>query len=262
MQDSLVYFITGANKGIGLHLTRALLQRENAIVIATKRAFSTDSSELEGLSKAQSSRLIILTLSSEIGVGKKKENTVDDLVERLKNEGVENIDTLILNAGAATSFQSAAETSVEELQAHFQINTVWPIRTYQVLRPLLLVSSSVSGFKEGEGEEKKIQKKIIYISSYLGSIGGMEDKTPSLAYGISKAAGNYFVRKVHFEEEGSGAVCVAIHPGWVKTDNGQAFADSLGVKEPPMNLEESVGGVMRQRVGEVLLVALFPGREM
>ncbi|TGO50090.1 hypothetical protein BCON_0192g00170 [Botryotinia convoluta] len=226
--------------GIGLQLTRTLLQRENTIVIATKRALSTDSSELEGLSKAQGSRLIIVTLASDIGDGKEKENTVDDLVERLKNEGVEKIDTLILNAGAATSFESVKETSVQELQAHFQINTVWPIRIYQVLRPLLLASSaSVSG------EEKRIPKKVIYISSYLGSIGGMEDKTPSLAYGISKAAGNYFVRKLHFEE-GSGVVCVAVHPGWVKTDNGQAFADSLGVKEPPMSLEESVSGVMRQ----------------
>lgn len=141
------------------------------------------------------------------------------MVERLKNQGVDRIDTLILNAGAATSFQSVAETSIEELQAHFQINTVWPIRIYQILRPLLLkYSSSVSkvsdGFISSKGEEKRFLKKVIYISSYLGSIGGMEDSTPSLAYGISKAAGNYFVRKVHFEE-GSGFVCLAVHPGYV-----------------------------------------------
>ncbi|KAF7886108.1 hypothetical protein EAF00_010211 [Botryotinia globosa] len=245
MKDCMVYFVTGGNKGIGLQLTRTLLQRENTIVIATKRAVSTDSSELEGFSRVQGSRLIIVTLASDIGDGnekeKEKENTLDDLVERLKNKGVERIDTLILNAGAATSFESVKETSVQELQVHFQINTVWPIRIYQVLRPLLLASCT----SEEEGE-KRIQKKVIYVSSYLGSIGGMEDETPSMAYGISKAAGNYFVRKLHFEEEGRGVVCVAVHPGWVKTDNGQAFADSLGVKEPPMSLEESVSGVMRQ----------------
>ncbi|TGO31663.1 hypothetical protein BHYA_0451g00050 [Botrytis hyacinthi] len=243
MKDCMVYFVTGGNKGIGLQLTRTLLQRENILVIATKRALSTNSSELEGLPKAQGSRLVIVTLASDIGDGneKEKENTLDDLVERLKNEGVERIDTLILNAGAATSFESVKETSVQELQAHFQINTVWPIRIYQVLRPLLLASSAFE-----DGGEKRIQKKVVYVSSYLGSIGGMEDETPSIAYGISKAAGNYFVRKLHFEEGGRGVVCVAVHPGWVKTDNGQAFADSLGVKEPPMSLEESVSGVIRQ----------------
>ena len=33
---------------------------------------------------------------------------------------------------------------------------------------------------------------------------------------------------------------------WVKTGNGQSFADSVGVKEPPMTLEESVNGVLEQ----------------
>ena len=33
---------------------------------------------------------------------------------------------------------------------------------------------------------------------------------------------------------------------WVKTVNGQNFADSIGVAEPPMTLEESVTGVLAQ----------------
>jgi hypothetical protein len=33
---------------------------------------------------------------------------------------------------------------------------------------------------------------------------------------------------------------------WVKTENGQNFADSIGVKEPPMSLEKSVNGVLEQ----------------
>jgi norsolorinic acid ketoreductase len=32
----------------------------------------------------------------------------------------------------------------------------------------------------------------------------------------------------------------------VKTGNGQAFADTIGVPEPPMTLEESVKGVLAQ----------------
>ncbi|KAL5330058.1 hypothetical protein ACEPPN_003582 [Leptodophora sp. 'Broadleaf-Isolate-01'] len=72
----------------------------------------------------------------------------------------------------------------------------------------------------------------------------MEGAVPSLAYGISKAAANYFVRKMHFEERG--VVAVAVHPGWVKTANGQAFADSIGVAEPPMSVEESARGVLAQ----------------
>ena len=33
---------------------------------------------------------------------------------------------------------------------------------------------------------------------------------------------------------------------WVKTANGQAFADSIGVAEPPMSVEESARGVLAQ----------------
>lgn len=188
------------NIGIGLHLTRTLLLRENTTVVATKRTSATPSLELEDSIKAENSRLIVIPLSSDTNGSdlKERDGTVEDLAQRLGNEGVRKIDVLILNAGAATSFQSASETSLQELQAHFQINTIWPIEIYQTLRPLLLAGS---------------QKKLIYISSSLGSIAGMDDATYSLAYGISKAGANYFVRKVHFEEEGNGVVSLAVHPG-------------------------------------------------
>lgn len=32
----------------------------------------------------------------------------------------------------------------------------------------------------------------------------------------------------------------------MKTGNGQMFADSIGVAEPPMNVEDSVRGVLAQ----------------
>jgi hypothetical protein len=33
---------------------------------------------------------------------------------------------------------------------------------------------------------------------------------------------------------------------WVKTENGQNFADAVGAKEPPMTIEQSVNGVLAQ----------------
>ncbi|ESZ89520.1 hypothetical protein SBOR_10097 [Sclerotinia borealis F-4128] len=245
MEDNIVYFITGANKGIGLHLTRTLLLRPNTTVISTQRTPNLDTlpTTLSSLTAAPGSKLIIIPLefcTSDTGVHK---NTVSDLVFRLENEGVHHIDTIILNAGAATSFRSVAETDISEVQAHFEINTLWPIQIWQVLRGLLV--GGVKGEEVPVQTKKKTQKKMIYISSALGSITSMHDATPSLAYGISKAGANFFVRKVHFEED-RGVVALAVHPGWVKTHNGQFFADSVGVKEPPMSLEDSVDGILRQ----------------
>ncbi|KAB8298027.1 hypothetical protein EYC80_001799 [Monilinia laxa] len=210
MEGGVIYFITGANRGIGFQLTRALLLRENTTVVATKRGLETSSVDLEGLPRAENSR----------------------------------IDVLILNAGAATSFESARETRMEELWAHFEVQQIVVLRGKKVF---WMSRGWLVDDKGGDGERHK-QKKIVYISSFLGSIEGTDDATPSLAYGISKAGANYFVRKVHFEEggEGSGIVSLAVHPGWIKTQNGQTFADSVGVEEPPMSLEESVEGVLGQ----------------
>lgn len=85
------------------------------------------------------------------------------------------------------------------------------------------------------------------MSSVLGSIGELRHAGPSLAYGMSKAAANFLVRKVHFECDG--VTAVAIHPGWVKTDMGQGFADAVGYKEPPMGIEECVKGLLEQVCG-------------
>lgn len=213
------------NTGIGLHLTRTLLLRENTTVVATKRSSATSSPNLDGLQRARGSRLIIIPLAysrDEGGDGiQAKRDTVYDLVERLRGVGVERIDILILNAGAATSFESVRETRTSELLEMFEVNTVWPVQIWQVVRPLLVGLSTEIGEKSGPAGARKgnnipqITKKIIYISSALGSITGIDDATPSLAYGISKAGANYFVRKVHFEEgnEGTRVVCLALHPG-------------------------------------------------
>lgn len=249
MERNIVYFITGANSGIGLQITRNLLLRENTTVIATKRSLSTPPHDLENLPAAKGSKLLVVPLefvasaSRASGETKEnKENSVEDLVPRLKNEGINRIDVLIFNAGVASSFESVKESRMQELMAHFEINAMAPIQTYQTLRSLFLAPYPSGG--EGEAAGVK-EKKLIYISSNLGSIGDMGTAVPSLAYGMSKAAANYFVRKTHFEE-GEGVVALALHPGWVKTKMGQAFADSVGVNEPPLTVEGSADGVLKQ----------------
>ncbi|PQE19536.1 hypothetical protein CJF32_00007494 [Rutstroemia sp. NJR-2017a WRK4] len=232
MSENIIYFITGANKGIGHALTRTLLLRRRSTIIATTRS-SSPPLTLTDLPKHPTSTLITLPLTFT-------PSSLSALPALLTQHCVQKIHILILNAGQATSFHSVLETSLDEMREHFEVNTLFPLALWQVLRPFFVVEKGQEG-NEGEGE---IERKVIYISSSLGSIAGMESGVPSLAYGVSKAGGDYFVRKVHFEEEG--VVSLALHPGWVKTDNGQAFADSVGISEPPMTVEESVNGLLAQ----------------
>jgi len=70
---------------------------------------------------------------------------------------------------------------------------------------------------------------------------------PFFGYGLSKAAANYLVRKLHFENPK--LTSMAFNPGWVQTDMGDGAARSVGMTEAPMTIVESISK----------LVALFDG---
>lgn len=55
---------------------------------------------------------------------------------------------------------------------------------------------------------------------------------------------NYLVRKLHFENERLTAV--AFSPGWVQTDMGTGAANSVGMEDAPLSLEDSIKGLVTQ----------------
>lgn len=81
------------------------------------------------------------------------------------------------------------------------------------------------------------------MSSEVASIGGMGDvPIEAVGYGMSKAALNYLIRKIHFENEE--LVAFVINPGWVRTDMGNEGAVMNGLVEAPVGVEESVRGML------------------
>ncbi len=66
---------------------------------------------------------------------------------------------------------------------------------------------------------------------------------PGLAYGTSKAALNYVMRKLHFEHQD--IVIYPINPGWVQTDMGSGSAKSFGMEDAPTTLADSIAGVTK-----------------
>ena len=91
-----------------------------------------------------------------------------------------------------------AEVSLAHIKEHLDINTVGPVRLFQATWPLL---------------KKSLDAKFILISSIVGTIEGLKNiPYPNAAYGASKAAANFFARKIHFENEN--IVTLAVHPGY------------------------------------------------
>jgi norsolorinic acid ketoreductase len=221
--------ITGTKAGIGQGLLAAFAAKPNTTVIAAIR--DSPSSE-----KAQS----MIAAITEIGYGSRVIpmqydagllSSAQELVDGLKNsESITHIDTVIANAGIASQWGDTKDVQAEEVLTLFRVNTMGPLLLYQATRDLLLAAKGEPNF--------------FLVSSVLGSVTkGPHIPFKMVAYGMSKAAGNYFARKTNIEEDR--IVVVPVHPGWVQTAMGDGPAVKLGLNSAPMTIDFSVGRLMK-----------------
>jgi NAD(P)-dependent dehydrogenase (short-subunit alcohol dehydrogenase family) len=201
--------ITGANRGLGLEFARQYL-RAGWTVIATARdpAAAKDLAALgDGL------RIVPLDVTSA--------ESVAALATALNGQP---IDLLINNAGVGVGLDGGphlADLKIDEFEHVLRVNAVGPVRVTQALLPNL---------RAGKG------RTVVGITSTLGSItanrqGGF------YGYRESKAALDMFVRSIAAELKDEGFTCVALFPGWVKTD--------MGGPDAQLTPEQSVTGMRR-----------------
>jgi len=92
--------------------------------------------------------------------------------------------------------------------------------------------------------------KLAVISSKMGSIGSATSASWWL-YRASKAALNSVLKSASIELGGRGIVCMALHPGWVRTDLGGPGAD-LGVAESVASMRRVITAANRSHNGRFL----------
>jgi len=197
------YLITGASRGIGLEFVRQLTTRGDR-VLATAR----DTRKAGDLAKTPA-RVLNLDVSSTTSI-----SSLSDQVR------AEPIDIMINNAGVSATSKSITSVTAEELQGVFLINSI---------APMLVARTVLPNLRAGK------RKLIVNISSQLGSItnnrGGF-----SYGYCASKAALNMLTVSLANELKPEGFCCIALHPGWVKTDMGGPGA--------PLSPEQAVGHML------------------
>ena len=201
--------ITGANRGLGLEFARQY-STAGWQVLATARQPEA-ASDLKAL--GDQVRLLPLDVT--------KPESVRALATALDKQP---IDLLINNAGQGVGLdggKSLTDIDLKEFASVLDVNMLGPVRVTQALMPNL---------RKGSG------KMIVGISSVLGSIGANEDGG-FYGYRESKAALGMFLHSLAAELKKEGFICVAIHPGWVKTD--------MGGPNAPLTPEESVAGVRK-----------------
>lgn len=189
--------VTGANRGIGLAITKVYLARGDSVIAACRRP--DRAGELRRLAGDHPEALFIVRLdvNSDAAIG---------YAVRQAAEHVGGLDVLINNAavGSPPSDGTLVGLDLDQCLQTLKTNSLGPLRVGRAFLPLL-----------GKGDNPR----IVNISSGAGRIstktgGGM------YAYGASKAALNFLTRAMAAELKQAGITVVAMSPGWVKTDMG------------------------------------------
>lgn len=187
--------VTGANKGVGLEITRLLANRGDKVIACCRQPAKAKAlSEIEGDVDIR-----------EVAVG--EDESVKQLSSALKDLSV---NVLINNAGTMgpeAKKQTALEMDFQGWADAFNINSMGPVRMMQALLPNL-------GLAENP--------KVMTVSSQMGALS--LDMTAAHAYCASKAAVNKFMRLASIDLKPQGIAIGLVHPGWVRTDMGGANA--------------------------------------
>ena len=182
--------VIGASRGIGLEFVRQY-GSEGHRVTATAR----DEAGLQRLRElsAEAFALDVNDAASASGLAWRIDGTAFDTV--ILNAGVYGPRTSGLQAPAQDDFDAVMHTNV--------------------LGPMRLLSQLGDAFAPGA--------RLAIITSRMGSIS-LRTNPSGWLYRASKAAANSVLKDASIEFTGR-AICVAFHPGWVRTDMGGAGAD-------------------------------------
>jgi NAD(P)-dependent dehydrogenase (short-subunit alcohol dehydrogenase family) len=199
--------VVGASRGIGLELAKQYLA-EGVRVFATAR-------DDESLARLRSLGARVLRLDVTDAA------SVSGLAWQVDGEA---FDTVVVSAGvygpSTTGLQSPTEADFDR------------VMHTNVLGPMRVIPQLVDALAEGA--------KLGVISSRMGSMG-LRASADGWLYRASKAAVNSVLKDASIALAGR-ATCVALHPGWVRTDMGGEGAD-LDVSDSVRGLRSTLAAL-------------------
>jgi len=191
--------ITGASRGIGLEMVKYAIEHNWRVFACCRHPQQADS--LLAVAKLANGRVSVHVADLD------ELATIQALAYELRNEA---IDILINNAGIYGSDKSKfGNVDVSSWINTFQINSIAPLKISEAL---------IEQLRMGD------KKVIACMSSKMGSMAD-NGYGNSYIYRSSKAALNSVVKSMSIDLRQDGIKCVALHPGWVKTDMGGPNAE-------------------------------------
>ncbi len=191
----LVSLVSGANRGIGLEVTRQLAQRGQTVYLASRdlRAGQAAAEPLLGAGLAV--RPVALDVSDPA--------TIQALVTRITSEHG-RLDALVNNAAVHyDAWESAIDADLTTVTEAIETNVLGTWRTTQAFLALLRQSS---------------HPRLVNVSSGAGSLTDMGGGIPACR--VTKVALNALTRMWAAELTKPRILVNSICPGWVATDMG------------------------------------------
>jgi NAD(P)-dependent dehydrogenase (short-subunit alcohol dehydrogenase family) len=198
MPNGPIVVVTGANRGIGLEISRQLATRGAEIVLTARKSEAGKAAVKKLAAQNLTVQFRLLDVTSR--------KSVVALREFLKRT-YGRLDVLINNAGIIASGDAPGlKVNMETIRSTLETNALGPFHLSQALAPLL---------------QRSKRPRIVNISSGMGALSGMEGDYA--AYRISKTALNAVT--AIFAAELRGVSVNAACPGWVRTDMGGRGAE-------------------------------------
>lgn len=211
--------ITGANRGIGLQLTKHYLQA-GCQVIATYRN-AHDCKQLEDLQCPQ-----LALIQADVG----NDQDLNNLAQFLHGRG---LDLIINNAGVfGPRNQELGTIDRETWRQVLEINTI---------SPLMLAQALADNLAQNKGTLAIISSKVGSIDDNSGGAGYM--------YRSSKTAVNQVVKSLSIDLAPYKIPVVALHPGWVRTDMGGPNG-LIDVQESVSGLSQVIDRINMKQTGQ------------
>jgi NAD(P)-dependent dehydrogenase (short-subunit alcohol dehydrogenase family) len=202
------FLITGANRGIGLELTKLCLSKNFNVEACCRYPETSD--ELNSLTNHNPHLNI-----TKMDVTNSK--SILSAAENFQNE----IDILVCNAGVNNGKGDIFSKEHNE-------NAIMEVMMVNVGGPFLTIQNLYKNLN------KNSMSKIVIISSLMGTQTHLSNNAP--IYRASKAAANNLMRTISNHFLNDNIIVSSYHPGWVRTDMGGANAD--------ISAEESATGLI------------------
>jgi len=185
-------FISGADRGFGLGVTKKMLERGYTVFAGQ---YLPDWTELAELKKQFANTLHLIPL--DVGCDENVEQAAVKV-----SELTESIDVLISNA-AIRGWNPEDTTDITDTKMMadvYNVNTLGSVRLLERFFPLL---------------KKGTERKVCFVSSEAGSIGDCW-RSDFFWYAMSKAALNRYARVMFNRYRPDGFKFRLYHPGWIQ----------------------------------------------